>query len=67
MSPTDKEQMTITFEADEEATLRRIFERLRNPTRRGRPGYLGQRLSLNRWIVKLAVERARQVDAEIVD
>ena len=67
MSPTTKEQLLVTFEDDEEKTLRRIWGELRAPGRRGRPEYIGQKLSFNRWLVRLAVEHAMQIEATLTD
>ena len=65
MSPTTKEQLLITFENDEERILRRVWSALRSPGRKGQPEYIGQKLSFNRWLVRVAVERARQIEADL--
>ena len=63
--PTWKTRRSLGFTEAELHRLLTLWIDLRNPGRRGPDLYIGQKLSLNQWIAKLALERAAEMRSEL--
>ncbi len=63
--PTDKEPVLVVIPPEELARLERLLDEMKKPGRRRMPGYVGQKMTVNRLLVRLALERAAQVEQEL--
>lgn len=58
--PTTKPTRTLYYSVEELQRLLAIWKELRNPGRRREPGYIGQKLTFNRWLAGLTTDGAEQ-------
>ncbi len=63
--PTTKPSRKLYYSEEELQRLLAIWQELRNPGLRRAPGYIGQKLTFNRWLAGLTVEGAERALAGV--
>lgn len=60
-----REEISVSLDPDDLARLRAVWEELRRAGRKGRPEYIGQRLTFNSWLARLAAEAGTRAGAAL--
>lgn len=63
--PTTKPSRKLYYSEEQLRRLLAIWQELRNPGRRRQPGYIGQRLTFNRWLASMTVDGAERALAAL--